>query len=312
MDIVLIIAFIGAIFMGISIGASSVPPAFAPVNVSSSKGLRLALIAGILAFAGAVIQGGNVTNTIGSGVLTGQIQVVQAAFILIVASLLVIISVLTDYPMPTAFTVVGAVLGSSFSFGNGIIWSSTRVIVSFWVLTPFIAFALGYSIAYVLRRTLSKADSEKTIRVLLLLAGCYVAYTAGAASVGLAVGPLGGLGYNLIYLLLVGGFSILLGAWMYSPRIIHVVSYDYSNVGPRRSAAALLASGLIAQVGIHLGVPVSFNLAIIASVIGSGMVEGIGNKNTKKIGFTLLRWISAFFLAGLLTFLLGTLWNSIF
>ncbi len=312
MDIVLVIAFIGAIFMGISIGASSVAPAFAPVNISSSKSLRLALLAGVFALAGALIQGGNVANTIGSGVLVGEIQVIQAAFILIVASSLVIVSVLTDYPMPTAFTVMGAVLGSSFCFGNEIVLSSIGTIVLFWFLTPVAAIILGFGLARILRRALSKEDSERMIWVLLLLAGCYVAYTAGAASVGLAVGPLAGLDYSLFLLLLVGGVSILAGAWMYSPRIIHAVSYDYSNIGPRRSAAALLASGLIAQVGIQLGVPVSFNLAIIAAVIGSGLVEGIENKNNRKIGFTVFGWVSAFFLAAILTFALGTGWNFLF
>lgn len=312
MSVVLVIAFLGAVFMGVSIGASSVPPAFAPVNISSSKGLRLALLAGIFALAGALIQGGNVTNTIGSGVLVGQIQVVQAAFILIIASSLVVVSVLTDYPMPTAFTVMGAVLGSSFAFGNGVVWSSTGIIVLFWVLTPLVAVFLGYVLARILRGAVSREDSEGVIRILLLLAGCYVAYTAGAASVGLAVGPLGGLGYPLFYLLVVGGVSMLAGAWMYSPRIIHAVSYDYSSVGPRRSAAALLASGLIAQVGVQLGVPVSFNLAVIASVVGSGMVEGVGNRNSKKIGFTVLGWVSGFFLAAVLTFLLGALWQYVY
>ncbi len=311
MDIVLIIAIIGALFMGVSIGASSVPPAFAPVNVSSSKGLKLALLAGILALGGALIQGKNVTNTIGTGVLTGEIQVVQAALVLIVASSLVIISVLTDYPMPTAFTVVGAVLGSSFIFGNEIIWSSTTTIVVFWILTPLAGAVLGYTISYLLRKTISKKDSKRIIKILLLIAGSYVAYTAGAASVGLAVGPLAGLGYKMTYLLIFGGVSILVGTWMYSPRIIHTISYDYSNIGPRRSTAALLASGLIAQVGIQLGVPVSFNLAIIAAVIGSGLVVGGENKNTEKIGGTVLRWISAFFLAGGLTYLLGTIWKLV-
>ncbi|MFP4006143.1 MAG: inorganic phosphate transporter [Candidatus Hadarchaeia archaeon] len=309
MSIVLVVAILGALFMAISIGASSVPPAFAPVNSTSSAGLRLSLVAGIFAMIGAVIQGGNVTDTIGSGLLTGDIVIAQAASILVVGSLLVIVSVLTDYPMPTAFTLVGAVLGSSFAFGDQIIWSSTGVTVSFWILTPLAAIILGYSLAKVLRKVISKNSSEDKVNKILFLAGSYVAYTAGAASVGLAVGPLTSLGQPLIYLLIFGGMAILIGAWMFSPRIIHVISYDYSNVGPRRSTAALLASGLIAQIGIQMGVPVSFSLAIIPAVIGSGLVEGTGNKNTRKIGFTVLRWISAFFLAGILTFLLGEFWQ---
>lgn len=298
--------------MGISIGASSVAPAFAPVNSSGkSNVLRLALLAGVFAFIGSVVQGGNVTETVGSGMITGGITTLQAASILIVAAFLVIVSVLTNYPMPTAFTVVGAVLGSTYSFGNGIVWGSVGEIVAFWLLTPVAGALLGYLISLLLRRYIPKEGSERFISYLLLVAGSYVAYTAGAASVGLAVGPLEGLEYPMIYLLAFGGLAILLGSWSYSPRIIRAVSYDYSNIGPRRSAAALLASGLIAQVGIELGVPVSFNLAIIAAVIGSGLVEGLDNKDSGKIWFTVLAWVSAFFLSGLLTYILGVIWSFI-
>lgn len=308
MIIVIAVAVIGAILMAISIGASSVPPAFAPVNSISSAGLRLSLVAGIFAMIGAIVQGGNVSDTISSGLLTGEIAIAQAASILVIGSLIVIISVVTNYPMPTAFTLVGAVLGSSFAFEGKIIWFSTGITVSFWILTPFVAIVLSYILARVLRRFISIENSVNKVNKILFLAGCYVAYTAGAASVGLAVGPLKSLELPLIYLLITGGVAIMLGTWLFSPRIINVISYDYSNVGPRRSAAALLASGLIAQVGIQLGVPVSFGLAIIPAVIGSGLVEGTENKDIRKIVFTVFRWVSAFFIAAFLSFLFGKFW----
>lgn len=306
MEIILIFALCAAFFMGLSIGASSVAPAFAPVNSSSgSSVLRLALLAGIFAFLGSVIQGGNVTETVGSGILDESIGVLQAAAILIVGSSLVIVSVLTDYPMPTAFTVVGAVIGSGLGFGSKVIWSSIIEIVLFWVLTPFVSAALGFVFAKLLRSFVPKEGSERLINYLLLLSGSYVAYTAGAASVGLAVGPLGSLDYSTFGLLIFGGLAILLGSWVYSPRIIKTVSYDYSNIGPRRSVAALASSGLLAQVGIQLGVPVSFNLAIVSAVVGSGLVEGRENKGSKKILFTVGAWIGAFLLSIGLTWAAG-------
>ncbi len=308
MIIVIAVAVIGAILMAISIGASSVPPAFAPVSSISSAGLRLSLVAGIFAMIGAIVQGGNVTDTISSGLITGEIVIAQSASILVAGSLIVIISVLTNYPMPTAFTLVGAVLGSSFAFGDKILLSSTGITVSFWVLTPLAAVILSYILARVLRKFISRENSTDKVNKILFLAGCYVAYTAGAASVGLAVGPLRNLELPVIYLLILGGVTIMIGTWLFSPRMINVISYDYSNVGPRRSTAALLASGLIAQVGIQMGVPVSFGLAIIPAVIGSGLVEGAENKDIRKIGFTVLRWVLAFFLAGLLSFLFGRFW----
>jgi len=306
MEPVTVFAVVAAIFMGISIGASSVAPSFAPVNSSAGMNvMRLALLAGIFAFLGAVLQGQNVAETVGAGILFGSISTIQGASILFIGSSLVIISVLTDYPMPTAFTVVGSVIGSGIAFGNGFNIQEISMIIGFWALTPVVSLGLSYILARLIRKYVPAEGSENFINYLLLISGSYVAYTAGAASVGLAVGPLGSISVNSSNLLLLGGFSILIGSWIISPRIINAVSYDYSNVGPRRSVAALAASGLIAQIGIFIGAPVSFNLAIVASVLGSGLVEGKDNRSNAKVYKTVLAWVSAFALSIVLTAGLG-------
>ncbi len=305
-EIVSVIALMASVFMGISIGASSVAAAFGPVNSARSANvLRSALLAGIFAFLGAVLQGGSVTSRVGSGLLQGEIVTMQAAAILLVGAALVLASVYFDYPMPTAFTVVGAVVGAGIGFGNPVRWGSLSEVVGYWLLIPPLAAILGYTIAKVLRHTISKQENEKVMRYLLLAAGSYVAYTAGANSVGLAVGPLGTVISSTSALLLLGGISILIGSWLYSPKIIRAVSFDYSNIGPRRSIAALGTSALLAQIGIFLGIPISFNEAVIAAVIGSGMVEGRSNIERRKMLRTVAAWIGAFLLAGLLTFAIG-------
>lgn len=308
MELITLFALTAAMFMGVSIGASSVAPSFAPVNSSGrSNVMRLALLAGIFAFLGSVLQGQNVAETVGSGILFGSITTFQAASILLVGAGLVIISVLTDYPMPTAFTVIGAVIGSGIGFGNTLNFGEIVMVVGFWLATPLFALVTAYIFARLIRKFVPKEGSERVINYLLLVSGAYVAYTAGAASVGLAVGPLQSTGIPANGLLFVGGISILIGSWMISPRIIKAVAYDYSNVGPRRSVAALAASGILAQIGVQIGAPVSFNLAIVAAVIGSGLVEGTGNKGDEKIYRTVLAWIGAFILSIVLTAGIGFL-----
>lgn len=132
-----------------------------------------------------------------------------------------------------------------------------------------------------------------------------MAYTAGAGSVGLATGLLKPLGISPSILLWLGGISILAGTWMYSPKIIRAVSFDYTNIGPRRSIAALGSASILAQIGILYGVPISFNEAIVASVIGSGLVEGRSNTETGKTLRTVVAWIGGFGLAGALAFSIG-------
>lgn len=307
-EILFNLALLASAFMGIAIGASSVAPAFGPVNSSGSVNtFRSAFLAGIFALMGSIVQGGNVTETVGSSLLIGELGLIQAVSILFVGSMLVIISVLTDYPMPTAFTVIGAVIGSAYGFDQVVSIPVFQKILAYWLVVPLAAALLGYIFARIMQHFLPKRGAERPIRILLLISGCYVAYTAGAGSVGLAVGPLTSMGIPLFHLLLMGGLSILAGAWLYSPRIIHAVSFDYSNIGPRRSIAALGSSAVLAQIGIYLGVPISFNEAIVASVIGSGLVEGKSNVEKRKLGFTTAAWMGAFILAAALTFAVGML-----
>lgn len=301
-EVALGLAFAASVFMGVSIGASTVASAFGPVNSSGGANvLRSAMLAGFFALAGAVLQGGNTTKTVGSNLLLGEIKTLQAAIILSVAASLVIISVLGDYPMPTAFTVIGAVIGSGLGFGNAVNWSVLGGVIGYWLLIPPLAAAMSFAIAKVLRRTVSRENSKVEIRAGLLAAGCYLSYSAGASAVGLAVGPLTG-SISVSLLLLVGGLAMLLGTWVYSPRIIRAISFDYSNVGPRRSFAALVTASALAQVGIFFGIPISFNEAIIASMIGSGLVKGTENTDHSKIYWTVAAWTGAFMLSIALTY----------
>lgn len=299
-------AVLASLFMGISIGSSTVASTFAPVNSSGTANVfRSAFLAGIFALLGALTQGANVTETVGSGLLAGQITLLQAAVVLMVAAGLVIVSVLTDYPMPTAFTVVGAVIGSGLGFSNAVQWAEVGRIIGYWLLVPVLSLPLGYGIAKLLRKYVSKENSARELRILLLLSGSYVAYSAGASAVGLAVGPLSALELDSFTILAFGGFSILAGTWMYSPRIINAISFDYSDLGPRRSIAALAAAGSLAQVGVFMGIPISFNEAVIASVVGSGMVTGRSGSGNSKIFYTGAAWTFAFLLSIGLTFVIS-------
>ncbi|PSG98792.1 MAG: hypothetical protein BRC29_01540 [Nanohaloarchaea archaeon SW_7_43_1] len=305
-EVVTVLALLSSVFMGISIGASTVASAFGPVNnARSTNVLRSALLAGIFALFGAVFQGANTTKTVGAGLIGGEVLQIQAASVLLIAALLVIISVIGDYPMPTTFTVIGGVVGSALGFGNAVNWSVLSGILFYWLIIPPLAIVISYVLSKAVRKYVSLERSEKQIKYALLGAGCYVSYSAGASAVGLAVGPLTGVFTSLNALLLMGGLSIMIGAWVYSPRIIRVISFDYSSIGPRRSFAALTTAAILAQIGIFYGIPMSFNEAIIAAVVGSGLVEGRSSSDNTKIAATAAAWIGAFLLSAALTFVVG-------
>jgi len=297
----LILAFAGSLFMAWTIGADSASPSFGPVVSSKSLGvLRASLLAGTSAFLGAVLQGGGVTETLSKGFVRGvTFNPKSAAIILLISSSLIAVGIWKHYPMPTAYTLVGAVLGGGLGLGGRLNVSQLTFVFSYWLILPIVAGVIGYLISKLLRSTIEKnARSKKIIRIILIGVGLYTAFTAGAASVGQAVGPLlETTPLNMGALLGIGGVGILIGAGTGSPKIIHAVARDYADIGPRRSIAALVGTSILAQVAAIIGIPISFNAAILGGVIGSGFATSENNISFDNIFKTVISWLVSFFLA---------------
>ncbi len=306
--ILIVLVLVAAVFMSVAIGASAIASAFGPVASSGSTNiLRAALLAGIAAFFGAVLQGRRVTETVGSGILGESIGLTQALIILSIASTLVIASTLTDYPMPTAFTVVGAVIGSGIGIGGSVSWGTVKLIVGYWALVPILGIGLGYGVFKVVKRFIPKEGNEERIKIVVLILGLILAFNAGANSIGKAIGPLTALDTSTTNLLIFGGVAMMIGSWILSPRVINAISYDYSNIGPRRSMVAIGTAAFLTQIGTLLGVPISFAQAIIMAVIGSGMATDMSNVAGKKIFLTVIGWISAFIVALALSYTIANI-----
>ena len=117
-----------------------------------------------------------------------------------------------------------------------------------------------------------------------------------------------------IYLLALGGGGILLGAWIRGPRLVQAVSNEYASLGPRRSIAALIPAFLIAQLAIVLGIPISFNKVMIASIVGSWFAvssSGGSGISLRKIGVTIGSWVGSMVGAGLVSYGLYHLLNTV-
>lgn len=297
MTVSLVLAILASLFVSWMIGANSVATSFGPVAGTGVGGvLRGALLAGIFGLIGAVVQGNTVAGTVGSDLLVGTgVSTVMGSIILLTAAFLVITGVLFHIPIPIAFTVVGGVLGVGLGLGDPLNIAKVRIIAATWILIPFVALGLGYAFARILRSAVSRG-SKRLLNTILFFIAAFCAYTAGANLVGLAIGPIiTSVSLSLRLMLLMGGVVILFGAWIGGPRIVSAVSKDYSEMGVRRSICALATATLIAQTATVFGIPVSFNEAIIASMIGSGLVVEASGVQLEKIGMTVGSWITSFF-----------------
>ncbi|MFW6064697.1 MAG: hypothetical protein ACOC8Y_03875 [Candidatus Natronoplasma sp.] len=83
-------------------------------------------------------------------------------------------------------------ISSAYSFGDVIRWRTIQRIVGYWTIVPILAVISAYIISWLLQNYLSKEKSKRPVQYLTLLMEVFVAFTAGANSVGKAVGPLMG------------------------------------------------------------------------------------------------------------------------
>ena len=170
------IAAAASLFMAWAIGAgSSGSTPFAPaVGANAISVLRAGLIVGVLGFSGAVLQGANVTEAVGGELIIGEPLTAGAAIVgLLTAAVLVALGVFAGYPIATAFTVTGAVVGVGLAMGGGPAWAKYAEILTLWTLTPFVGGGIAYAIARLIRG--DRFDEDRLIAGLGGVVGALIA-----------------------------------------------------------------------------------------------------------------------------------------
>jgi len=149
----LLVAAAASLFMAWSIGAgSSGSTPFAPaVGANAISVMRAGLVVGVLGLLGAILQGANVTEAVGTELIGGVTLTAAAAIVaLVTAAALVAMGVFAGYPIATAFTVTGAVVGVGLAMGGDPAWPKYAEIMTLWVLTPFVGGGVAYGVARLL------------------------------------------------------------------------------------------------------------------------------------------------------------------
>lgn len=168
--VVVAVAVLAGLSMAWAVGANSNSPPFAPaVAANALPTMRAAFFIGILAGTGAVLQGGNISDTIGNDlILNVQVTPLAAAAALLVAAASIAIGVGTGYPIPAAFSTTGAVVGVGLALGGAPAFDQYVRIASFWAMVPPVAGSIAYTTATILRRD----DVPEEVGVPLLGAVC--------------------------------------------------------------------------------------------------------------------------------------------
>ncbi|WP_254864493.1 inorganic phosphate transporter [Halovivax gelatinilyticus] len=148
------VAVLTCLFMAWVLGANSNSPPFAPaIGANAISTMRAAFVIGILAAAGAIMQGGSISETVGSDLIDGvTISPLAATAGLLTAAGFMAIGIYTRYPIPAAFATTGAMVGAGLALGGDPAVDTYRRLGTFWLLVPFMSGGLAYATAVTLRR----------------------------------------------------------------------------------------------------------------------------------------------------------------
>ncbi len=173
--LLVVLACIFAMYMAWNIGANDVANSMAPAIGSGVVSLKKAIwIAAIAEFAGAVLVGSSVTDTIRKGIVDPAIFqgnpeqfVLGMTAALLGAALWLHAATIMGLPVSTTHSIVGAVVG----FGlvakgvGGLDYGTLAGIVASWFISPLAGGLLGFGIFYFVReKILTARDPNEACR----------------------------------------------------------------------------------------------------------------------------------------------------
>ena len=292
MDLAFLALFAGAalasLFMAWVIGAgSSGATPFAPAVGANAIGtMRAALLVGVFGFAGAVTQGGNVSEAVGSGLVGGiGLPVAGVILVLLLGAGLMAVGITTGIPIATAFTVTGAVVGVGLALGGTPVWAKYQQIGAVWILTPFVGGGIAFGIASVLPRP-GVPERHSVSALAGLVGGVLVNVRFSVLGEGGAPGTVRGLGQRLLSVDGPGSAVAITG--LAALAVASVVWWDVRRDESGGLRRVLLALGSLvafsaggSQVGLAVGplLPLLDEVGMVSTTAvlvggGAGMLVG--------------------------------------
>ncbi len=270
-------ALLTSIFVGVNVGGSAAGESFGPAVGSRILKMRTAaLLMGASSIVGGVLVGRHVVETMGKGIVPAEVFTLPASIaVLLFTGLGILVGNLREVSVSTSETAVAAIAGMGIALGVAR-WDTLGVIVMWWFVSPVLAFWLSVFVGRYLYDALDeRLDLEgrrRTLgKVLVVIVGLYMGFSAGASNVANAVAPLVGAGVlPLLHATLLGGAAMAVGAYFIGPRTIRTVGEEITHL----PVTAALVVELIAATIITLlswgGIPASLAITTISCVIGLG------------------------------------------
>lgn len=306
----LLILLLAGTYLGWNVGANDAGNCLGTVVGSGMLPYRRAIvIVAIAALAGAALQGHQVMETIGTGIVAEQLPFAGVLVSLLAAGAFVTLATVLGLPVSTGEAIVGAVAGVGWSAGLEVDNRTLLTIAEVWVICPILtalmSFALYHMLSRVLSRTRGLLAADRFVHGLLLASSAYVAYTMGASNAGKAVGPIANLDLpiNERLLPILGGIALVIGILSFGRRVANTIGGGIVKLDPLTAGCAQTAAAIAIHTFTLVGIPVSTSQAVVGAVIGVGIVKGMRTVRGRRVAKISLGWIATPTASALLAFL---------
>ena len=288
------VSLLGGIFLGWSLGANDAANVFG--TAVSSKMLKFwtaAVLASVFVVIGALVSGQAGIDTL-KGLTSFNLE--QAVISSVAAAITVTIMTAFGLPVSTSQAVVGAILGIGI-LNNQLNFGGLGKVVSCWVGTPIGAAVIAFFLYRWIGRLVNRAnlnifESDALLRLSLILAGIYGAYTLGANNVANVTAVFVGAGLISVFsAALIGGVSIALGIITYSRPVMETVGKKLVRLDPFSALIVVLSLAMSVHIFTFIGVPVSTSQGVIGAVLGIGIVKGANTINRRTLLNILIGWL---------------------
>ncbi|WP_458190755.1 anion permease [Haladaptatus sp. NG-WS-4] len=300
-EILFLVGIAVAIFVGFNVGGSNTGVAFGPaVGSQTISKFGAASLMSICALVGGWTVGRNVINTMGGEIVPSRFFTLEASIaILFFIGLALFLSNIVGVPASTSMTGVGTIAGLGLATDALNLGVMGRII-SWWLVSPVIAFWVSAIIGrywypalldwfaitqskgallqidrsgLIVRPTLGPDTTMREFigTSLVIIVGCYTAFSAGASNMANAIAPLVGSGtIKMDYGILIAGVAIAVGAFTIAQRTLDTMGNELTDMPLLAALIVALVSSTLITVLSELGIPASIVIVSTMSIVGLG------------------------------------------
>ena len=145
---------------------------------------------------------------------------------------------------------------------------------------------------------------EKIFGIMMIFTASAMAFAHGSNDVANGIGPMAAIvsivesggemaqKSNLpLWILLTGGFGIILGLSTLGYRVMQTIGSKITNLVPTRGFSAELAAAATVVIASRTGIPVSTTQIAVGAVMGVGLARGIGALDLRIVGGIFMSWV---------------------